>query len=291
MLIAVIGLFVIKVIVGIVTGSVSIWAQAADSSLDLFAVIITYLTVGFAARPADREHPFGHGKVEDIAALIQAFLLFGAVVAIDYAAVIRIINRQTIQLTEAGIAVMFVAMLVSFFLSQHLFRVSKATGSTALAANANNIRGDVYSTTGVFLGLIVVRITGIAIIDPIIAILVSLLILRAAYKVGMQAFSALLDVRLPREDEEFLMNILTEHSDQFVGVHRVRTRHSGSHHYIDLHMVMPKGISVEKAHRMCDHLEADIGEKLRHASVTIHIEPCDNTCRQCAVIGCAQRSV
>ncbi len=291
MLIAVIGLFVIKVIVGIVTGSVSIWAQAADSSLDLFAVIITYLTVGFAARPADREHPFGHGKVEDIAALIQAFLLFGAVVAIDYAAVMRIINRQTIQLTEAGIAVMFVAMLVSLFLSQHLFRVSKATGSTALAANANNIRGDVYSTTGVFLGLIVVRITGIAIIDPIIAILVSLLILRAAYKVGMQAFSALLDVRLPREDEEFLMNILTEHSDQFVGVHRVRTRHSGSHHYIDLHMVMPKGISVEKAHRMCDHLEADIGEKLRHASVTIHIEPCDNTCRQCAVIGCAQRSV
>jgi|WetSurMetagenome_2_1015567.scaffolds.fasta_scaffold34653_3 cation diffusion facilitator family transporter len=290
MLISVIGLFIIKIAVGVVTGSISIWAQAADSSLDIFAVIITFFTVGYAARPADSEHPFGHGKLEDISALVQSILLVGAAAAIDYSAVTRIIHGETVQLTEAGIGVMLVSMLVSIFLSRHLFKVAKATGSTALEANANNIRGDVYSTFGVFVGLILVRITGLTVIDPIIAILVSVLILRAAYKVGKMAFGALLDVRLPKEEEESLMSIITEHSGQFVGVHRVRTRHSGSQHYVDLHMVMPKGTSVEKAHSMCDHLESDIGKKLQHASVTIHVEPCDNTCRECAVVSCEQRA-
>jgi len=123
MLLSVIGLFVIKVLVGVITGSISIWAQAADSSLDIFAVVVTYLTVGFAARPADHEHPFGHGKVEDISALIQAILLVGAVIAIDYSAIQRIIHSEAIQLTEAGMAVMLVSLLVSIFLSRHLFRV------------------------------------------------------------------------------------------------------------------------------------------------------------------------
>lgn len=290
MLISVIGLFVIKVLVGVITGSISIWAQAADSSLDIFAVIITYLTVGFAARPADHEHPFGHGKVEDISALIQAVLLVGAVTAIDYAAVQRIMHGEAIQLTEAGMAVMVVSLLVSIFLSRHLFRVAKATGSVALEANANNIRGDVYSTSGVLVGLILVRITGQNIIDPIIALLVSLLILRAAFNVGKMAVGGLTDVRLPKEEEEQLMTVIMDHEDQFVGVHRVRTRHSGSQHYIDLHMVMPKGTSVEKAHSMCDHLEEDIGKILRNASVTIHVEPCDVTCRKCRVTGCEQRA-
>jgi cation diffusion facilitator family transporter len=290
MLISVVGLFVIKVIVGVLTGSIGIWAQAADSSLDIFAVIVTFLTVGFAARPADQEHPFGHGKVEDISALIQAVLLVGAVIAIDYSAVQRIVHGETIQVTEAGMAVMLVSLLVSIFLSRHLFKVAKATGSVALEANANNIRGDVFSTSGVFVGLLLVRISGRTIFDPIIALLVSLLILRAAYHVFKIAIGGLTDVRLPKEEEEQLMAVIMEHSHQFVGVHRVRTRHSGSQHYIDLHMVMPKGTSVEKAHGMCDHLEVDIGKTLHNASVTIHVEPCDTTCRQCQVTECEQRA-
>jgi len=289
MLITVVGLFVFKVIVGLLTGSISIWAQAADSSLDIFAVSITFLTVGFAAKPADQEHPFGHGKVEDISAGVQAILLVGAAIAIDYSAILRILHGEVIKLTETGIAVMAVSMVVSIFLSRHLFRVARATGSTALEANGHNIRGDVYSTSGVLVGLTVVRITGLTIFDPIIALAVSLLILRAAYQVGITAFQGLVDVRLPKEDEDALMVLLKEHTGQFVGVHRVRTRHSGRQHYIDLHMVMPKGTTVEQAHSMCDHLEADIGKKLANASVTIHVEPCDTTCQHCLVSGCDLR--
>jgi cation diffusion facilitator family transporter len=290
MLISVLTLFVVKVLVGILTDSISIWAQAADSSLDIFAVVITFLTISFSSKPADHDHPFGHGKVEDIAAASQAILLVLAVIAIDYSAVTRLLHGEVIQATEAGVAVMALSLLVSFFLSRHLFKVARASGSMALEANANNIRGDVFSTSGVFLGLLAVRITGLTVLDPIVALLVSLLILRAAYGVGKKAFEGLVDVRLPKEDERELLAILDAHSDRFVGYHRVRTRHSGSHHYIDLHMVMPRGVSVEQAHSMCDHLEADIGQKLANASVTIHVEPCDSTCQQCGVKGCDLRA-
>ncbi len=294
MLVTVVGLFVFKVVVGLVTGSIGIWAQAADSSLDIFAVIVTFLTVGLSSKPADREHPFGHGKVEDVAAFVQAILLLVAVIAIDYSAVLRIIHGETIKVTEAGIAVMAVSMTASIFLSRHLFRVARNTGSVALDANANNIRGDIYSTAGVLAALAVVRIgalfgADLDILDPIIALVVSLLILRAAFNVGRNAYGGLVDVRLPREEEELLMNLINEHTGQLVGVHRVRTRRSGSQRHIDLHLVMPRGASVEEAHTMCDHLEADIGTKLPRSNVTIHVEPCDTSCAECSMLGCDLR--
>lgn len=290
----VIGLFILKVVVGLITDSISIWAQAVDSSLDIFAMVITFLTVGFSAKPADKEHPFGHGKAEDIAAGIQAVFLFVAASLIIYSAIRRIriygIYGATIELTEAGIAVMLVSMVVSILLARHLFRVARATGSVALEANANNITGDIYSTAGVFVGLVVVRFTGLTIIDSILAILVSLLILRATYRVGRTALEGLIDFRLPRADEETLMATILEHGGQLVGVHEMRTRRSGSHKYIDLHLVMPKGASVEEAHEMCNHLEQDIEKRLQNANVTIQVEPCDIECQQCSIATCNART-
>jgi len=257
-------------------------------------VVITFLTVGYSTRPADLEHPFGHGKAEDIGAGVQALLLLIAAGLIIYSAVRRILADTTIELTEAGIAVMLVSMIASIFLSRHLFRVSRKTGSVALEANANNILGDIYSTGGVLIGLTIVRVGHLFgfhldIIDPILAIAVSALILRAVWRVGRMAIRGLTDVQLPEDEQTELMSLLMEHSHKFVGVHRVRTRHSGNQHHIDLHMVMPRGTSVEKAHAMCDHLEADIGKKLANASVTIHVEPCDSTCAQCKVEDCDLR--
>ena len=240
------------------------------------------------------EHPFGHGKAEDIGAGVQALLLLMAAGLIVFSAVRRIIANTTIELTEAGIAVMLVSMIASIFLSRHLFKVSRKTGSVALEANANNILGDIYSTAGVLIGLTIVRVSHLFgfhldIIDPILAIAVSALILRAVWRVGRMAIRGLTDVQLPEDEQNELMSIIMEHSQQFVGVHRVRTRHSGNQHHIDLHMVMPRGISVEKAHTMCDHLEEDIGRKLTNTSITIHVEPCDNSCSQCRVIDCDLR--
>jgi cation diffusion facilitator family transporter len=251
--------------------------------------------VGFSAKPADKEHPFGHGKAEDIAAGIQAIFLFVAASLIVYYAIRRIVEHTTPQYTEAGIAVMLVSMVASILLSRHLFRVARATGSVALEGNANNITGDIYSTAGVLVGLTIVRLghlfgVHLDVIDPILAMLVSILILRATYRVGRMALEGLIDFRIPQADEETLMATILEHSGQLVGVHEVRTRRSGSHKYIDLHLVMPKGASVEQAHEMCDHLEQDIVKRLQNANVTIHVEPCDIECQQCSVATCNART-
>lgn len=289
LLITVIGLFGLKVAVGVVTGSISIWAQAVDSSLDIFAVVITFLTVGYSAKPADQEHPFGHGKVEDIAAGIQAVLLLGAAGSIIYAAIHRILTGSAIELTEAGIGVMLVSLIASIALSRHLFRVARATGSVALEANAHNITGDIYSTAGVLAGLTIVRFTGLTIIDPILALIVSVLILRATYKVSRIAFGGLMDTKLPKVEEEELISCITEHSGQLAGFHEVRTRKAGSQRFIDLHLMLPKNASVEEAHLMCDHLEQDIEKRLPNSNVTIHVEPCSTECEQCLVTACSLR--
>jgi cation diffusion facilitator family transporter len=286
----VLALFALKVIVGVFTGSISIWAQAVDSSLDIFAVTVTFLTVGYSAKPADHEHPFGHGKVEAIAAGVQAVLLLGASGAIAYSAVQRIINGTAVAYAPAGVAVMAVSLVVSFLLSRHLFRVARATGSTALEANAHNIRSDVYSTAGVLVGLAVISIwDNLTLIDPILALIVVLLILRATYRVGRMAFHELIDVRLPEDEEKKIRQAITEHfGGEVVDFHRLRTRKAGSQRYIDLHLVMPKHVSIEEAHVMCDHLEKDMKSRLLRTDVVIHVEPCDGNCAVCRLT-CQER--
>ena len=279
----VIGLIVFKVVVGVITGSISVIAQAVDSFLDLLAIVITFFAVIIATKPADENHPFGHGKVENMAAIAQAMLIFTAGGLIIYSAVRRIITGAAIELTEAGIGVMLVSIIASIFLSRHLLRVSRATDSIALEASARNIAADVYSAAGVLVGLVVIRFTGLSIIDPIIALLVSLIILKAAYDVLRKSFGGLIDVKLPEAEENVIRSAIMEHAGELVDFHELRTRKAGSQRYIDLHLVMPKDISVEEAHRMCDHLEQDIEGKLQQASVTIHVEPCSEECEECPV--------
>ena len=279
----VIGLIVLKVVVGVITGSISIFAQATDSFLDLFAIGIIFFAVSVATRPADKEHPFGHGKAEDIAAIVQAVLIFAAGGLIIYSAVRRIIFGTTVELTEAGIGVMGVSIIVSIFLSRFLLKVSRATDSIALEASARNIAADVYSAAGVLVGLVAIRFTGLNILDPIIALLVALFILKVAYDVLRKSFGGLVDVKLPEAEENAIRSAIMEHVGELVEFHQLRTRKAGSQRYIDLHVVMPRSTSLEEAHRMCDHLEQDIETRLQCASVIIHVEPCDEKCDQCPI--------
>jgi len=271
-------------VVAIITGSISILAQAVDSFLDLFAIVITFFAVTIATKPADEEHPFGHGKVENIAAIVQAVLIFTAGGLVIYFAVHRIIAGVTIELTEAGIGVMLVSIIASVFLSRHLLKVSRAVDSIALQASAHNIAADVYSAAAVLAGLLVIRFTGLNILDPIIALLVALFILKVAYDVLRRSFGGLIDIRLSEAEENIIRLSIMEHVGELVSFHELRTRKAGSQRYIDLHLVMPKKASLEEAHRMCDHLEQDIGDKLRQANVTIHVEPCSEECDQCPIL-------
>lgn len=282
-LIAITGLVVLKVAVAILTGSISIFAQALDSGLDLFAVTITLLAVGIATRPADEQHPFGHGKVEDIAAVVQAVLIFTAGSVIVYSAINRLITGEILELTEAGIIVMAISIIVSVFLSRYLMKLSMATGSTALEANAHNIAADVYSASGVLAGLVAIRLTGLHSLDAIIAIVVAALVFKVGYDVLRKSFHGLIDVKLPEAEENEIKNCIMERGSKLVGFHNLRTRKAGSQRYIDLHLVVPKDHSVEEAHETCNLLEKDFKSRLHNASVTIHVEPCDSDCENCSL--------
>ncbi len=280
----VVGLIVFKVLISWLTGSISILAQTADSLLDLFAGIITFSAIHIAIKPADEEHPYGHGKIEDIAAVIQGILIFIVGGLIIYSSIGRIIRGAQIELAEAGAATMLISVVVSILLSHHLYKVSRATGSVALEANARNITADVYSALAVLIGLVIVRITGLAIIDAIIAIGVAIYILIIGYDTLRKPISGLIDAKLPQSQELLIESCLIEHDHEVVGFHALRTRRAGSQRYIDLHLVMAKDMQLEKAHQVCDQIETEIQSRLPESSINIHIEPCNDECQKCYVI-------
>ncbi|MFH1662344.1 MAG: cation diffusion facilitator family transporter [Chloroflexota bacterium] len=282
-LIVILGLVILKFAIALVTGSISIFAQTADSFLDVIAVLIAFFAIRMSVKPADEDHPFGHGKIENISAVVQAILIFTAGGLIIYSAINRIISEEAIELTEAGIGVMAVSIIASILLSRHLLKVSKATDSLALEAIGHNIAADVYSAAGVMVGLVAIRITGLVILDPIIALAVSIIILKSAFIVARKSFHDLMDTSLPKSEEEEIASCLKEHSGQLVGFHKLRTRKAGNQRFIDLHLIMPRGASVEEAHRICDHLEQDLEDRLTNTNVTIHVEPCGVECDQCSV--------
>jgi cation diffusion facilitator family transporter len=288
-LIIIVSLVILKAVVAFFTGSVSITAQAIDSFLDLFAVGITVFAIRMADEPADEEHPFGHGKVEGIAAIVQSILIFAAGGWIIYSAVERIISGAEIEMSEAGIAIMLVSVLASIFLSRHLMKVSKLTDSLALEASARNINADIYSAVGVLVAMIFIRITGFSMLDSIVGIGVALIILKSAFDILRKSFGELIDRKLPEEEERIIHATIEEHTTQLAGYHEVRTRKAGSQRFVDLHLLLPKNMSLEDAHNMADHIEQDIEDRLNSTSVTIHLEPCDTECHQCNILDCSLR--
>lgn len=282
-LIVIIGLVSLKFAVALITGSISIFAQTADSFLDVIAVLIAFFSIRMSVKPADEEHPFGHGKIENISAVAQAILIFTAGGLIIYSAINRIISEETIELTEAGIGVMAISIIASILLSRHLLKVSKITDSLTLEAIGRNIAADVYSAAGVLIGLVVIRITGLVIIDPIIALFVSIIIFKSAFTIIGKSFHGLMDTRLPKSEENEIASCLKKHSAQLVSFHKLRTRKAGNQRFIDLHLIMPRSASIEEAHRICDNLEQELEDKLTNTNVTIHVEPCSVECDRCDV--------
>ncbi len=266
-------LIAMKVVAGIITGSIAIVADAVHSVIDLSGVVIGYIGIKVAGRPADEEHAFGHGKAENIASGIIAGLIFIAAGTIFYQAIRKLITGGTVELVTVGIYVTAAAIVVNTVVSWHALRVSRATDSVALEATARDMSADVFSSVAVLVGLILVRLTGISILDPIVALLVSAIIARTAYLTIRKSFTGLMDTRLPKEEEDEIVAIIREHTAQLAGFHKLRTRKAGSQRFIDLHLTLPRNASLEEAHQICDHLEDDIKSRLANSSVTIHVEP------------------
>lgn len=279
------GLVLMKFVVGFAIGSVSIISEAIHSSMDLIAAVIAFFSVRKSAEPPDAGHSFGHGKFEDVSGLIEALLIFVAAILIIREAVIKLMGHTPEELKPellfAGIAVMGISALVNWYVSQRLMKVAKQTESIALESDAWHLRTDVYTSLGVFLGLILIRLTGITLFDPIFAIGVAIVIMKAAYDLTVRSFADIIDHSIPEKDEQQIKRIICEHANDYAGFHDLRTRRSGPEIFIEFHLVMPGEITVLQSHDFADHLEADLKLEYPRANVTIHIEPCNKGCTRC----------
>jgi cation diffusion facilitator family transporter len=284
-------LVVLKLAIGIALGSVSILSEAVHSGIDLVAAVVAFLSVRKSGEPPDEYHSYGHGKFEDISGLFESILIFVAAGIIVYEALSRILLGESALETgilPVGMGVMALSAGVNWVVSTRLMGAARASGSIALESDAWHLRTDVYTSLGVLAGLLLIRLTGILIIDPLVALGVAVLILKAAYDLTRRSFGDLIDQRLPDADEERIRAIICEHYSTYADFHALRTRRSGPEQFIDLHMVVRKDLSVEEAHDLTDHLERDIRTEFPRASVTIHIEPCEEECGECQSV-CALR--
>ena len=271
-------LIIMKLIVGLFTGSVSIISEAIHSTMDLLAAIIAFFSVRISDRPADDTHPYGHGKVENISGVIEALLIFVASVWIIIEAVKKIINPGEIDSVGLGFIVMFISAAINFIVSKKLYKVAKQEDSIALEADALHLKADVYTSLGVGGGLFLIWLTGLNYLDPIVAILVAIFILKESFELLKTAFNPLLDVKLSDEEIEIIKDKINEYDSVFCNYHDLKTRKSGRIRYIDLHLVFPENKSIKEAHDICDRIEQNIEQVLKYAEVMIHLESSDTTC-------------
>ncbi|TAK34747.1 MAG: cation transporter [Chloroflexota bacterium] len=277
-------LIVLKLAVGIAIGSVSVISEAAHSGLDLLAALIAFWAIRMAARPADSDHPYGHGKIENLGSSVEAILIVVAAVGITYEAVRRLIEGARPVSVDLGVGVMAVSIVVNLFVSRYLLRVARRTESIALEGDARHLTADVLTSVGVLIGLIVVGITKNYILDPLVALAVAALIVHTGWKMLRKSMGDLVDGKLPDEEEALIRQIFDDHRKQLVEFHSLRTRRSGGQRHIDLHMVVNRDATVQAAHALCDDLEGHIQARFPDASVTLHVEPCEGPCQSCETL-------
>ena len=268
-------LILFKLVVGLMSGSIAIISEALHSGSDLVAAIIAFYSVRKAAEPPDLHHHYGHEKVENLSGVIEALLIIAAAGVIIYEGVRKIIDGPHIDHIWLGIAVMAVSGVVNLVVSKKvLYPVAKRTQSAALEADAAHLLTDVYTSFGVAGGLLLVKITGWAMLDPIAAIAVAVLIIKTGYELVVQSTRVLLDQTLPEEELEEIRRCVTEHRGDLIwGYHKLRARQAGSRRHIDLHVTVDETMTVAEAHETAEHIAADIRDCVPNSDVLVHIEP------------------
>jgi cation diffusion facilitator family transporter len=264
-------LIVMKLIVGIISGSVSIISEAIHSSMDLLAAIIAFFAVKVSDVPPDSKHPYGHGKVENISGVIEGLLILVAAIWIIVEAIKKLLGEPfELESIWIGSLVMLVSAIVNTIVSRKLYKVARETNSVALEADALHLKTDVYTSLGVAVGLGLIMLTGIKWFDPGIAILVALFIIRESFVLLKKAFWPLLDSSWGEdeiEDLEKKLNVME------VNYHDLRTRVAGNYRFVDIHIEIPESESVGSAHQYCDRVEDELKSAYDNLTVTIHVEP------------------
>jgi cation diffusion facilitator family transporter len=276
---AAVGLTTFKIIVGVTTGSLGILAEAAHSGLDLVAAGLTWMAVRISGRPADRSHPYGHGKVENLSALAETALLLFTCVWIMYGATDRLINHSIeVEVNVWSFAVMITSIVVDVSRSRMLYRAARKYKSQALEADALHFSTDIWSSAVVILGLVCVTVSewspgwsGLRYADAVAAMIVAVIVVQVSVKLGWRSVSALVDAApagMEEKVEEAVMAVPGVHN-----CHNVRLRASGAHVFIDIHVLVDGNQTLRAAHDLTEQIEQAIQAVSPEADITVHPEP------------------
>lgn len=257
------------------TGSVALLSDAIESIVNVVTAIVALIAIRFAARPADKDHPYGHHKAEYVSAVVEGVLIVIAALAIMRAAWDAYHVPRMIDAPWLGLAVNGAATIINLAWAMVLIRQGRRHRSPALAADGRHLMTDVVSSVGVLAGLVLAVFTGIRFLDPLLAVLVALNILWSGWKLLRESAGGLLDEALPEETLARIREAIAKNADGAIEAHDLRTRHAGPMTFVEFHLVVKGAMSVTDAHDICDRLERAIKEIVDDALISIHVEPGD----------------
>jgi len=265
-------LIIAKTVAWVITDSVSVMSSMLDSLLDLAASMVNWLAVRHALTPADREHRFGHGKAEPLAGLAQAAFITGSAVLLGLEAIHRLAQPQPVVNGEVGIAVMVASIVVTLLLVVFQRRVIKLSGSLAISADAVHYRSDMVLNVSVIASLFLSKRFGLPALDPLFALAIAGYILYSAWNIVQAALDRLMDRELPDRDRARIRDIALRHSE-IRAVHDLRTRSAGLDVFIQIHLEMDGGMTLQRSHEIADDVEQNILREFPNAEVIIHQDP------------------
>ena len=267
-------LTLLKVMAAMLTRSMSLLSESIHSGGDVIAALVAYLSVRAAAIPPDEEHPYGHGKIESLASFGESILLFMMVGLIFKESIDRLTHGASVKNVDIGLWIMGVSALTSLVVGPYIRRVAQKTDSMALKSNGRHVMIDFWTSVGVLSALLVTRFTGWEEADAWFAMGLGLWIAGNAIYMGRESVQQLIDRRVS-DDEIARINEVLKNATGLVSYHRLRTRHSGNVHYIDVHVVVPNDWTVVQGHNLADEIETALESALQPAQAVVHIDPYD----------------
>jgi ferrous-iron efflux pump FieF len=267
-----------KFSVGLISGSMAVMSSGLDSLLDVFMSGMNFFAIKKAAKPADHEHQYGHGKAEDLAAVIQSLVIVFSGAAIIYTTIDKFLNKETIAYSRFDIGVMVLSLVFTIAISTVLKVVGKKTGSHALMADALHYTSDFYSNSAAIIAIILTNYTGRTYFDLLFAVIIGLIIIFSAIKIFRDGLSGLMDTSIPENTEKEIRDIIDTMPFPYAGHHKMRSRLAGNKKYLDFHLLICRKALIEEAHNLSEAIETKIIEKMQNVDVTIHLEPCPQEC-------------
>jgi ferrous-iron efflux pump FieF len=267
-----------KFSVGLISGSMAVMSSGLDSLLDVFMSGMNFFAIKKAAEPADNEHQYGHGKAEDLAAVIQSLVIVFSGVAIIYTTIEKFLSKEAIVYSRFDIGVMACSLVFTIVISIVLKVVGKKTGSKALLADALHYTSDFYSNSAAIVAIVLTYYTGMTYFDLLFAVIIGLIIIFSAIRIFRDGLSGLMDTSVPDNIEKEIRAIIDAMPFPYAGYHKLRSRLAGNKKYLDFHLLICRKALIGEAHNLAEAIEVKMTEKMQNIDVTIHIEPCPKEC-------------